>query len=95
MKLRWFMPIALLLPLQLNATDAAVVARVATITINPREITVLHLRPEFESTIRMPEEVTSVILGSPGEFKAEHSAGTSRTTSTSNRSPKSPLSRTF
>ena len=74
MKHCWFMPIALFLPLQLNATDAVVVARVATIAINPREITVLHLRPEFESTIRMPEEVTSVILGSPGEFKAEHSA---------------------
>jgi hypothetical protein len=75
MKLRWFIPIALLLPLRLNATDTPVAARVATITINPREITVLHLRPEFESTIRMPEEVTSVILGSPGEFKAEHNAG--------------------
>src|SRR5208282_4752253 len=74
MKLRWFIPIALLIPLRLCATDAAVGARVATITINPKEITVLHLRPEFESTIRMPEEVTSVILGSPGEFKAEHSA---------------------
>jgi type IV secretory pathway VirB9-like protein len=75
MKLRWFIPIALLIPLRLSATDAAVGARVATITINPREITVLHLRPEFESTIRMPEEVTSVILGSPGEFKAEHNEG--------------------
>jgi hypothetical protein len=75
MKLRWFIPIALLIPLRLSATDAAVGARVATITINPKEITVLHLRPEFESTIRMPEEVTSVILGSPGEFKAEHNEG--------------------
>jgi len=75
MKLRWFIPIALLIPLRLGATDAAVGARVATITINPKEITVLHLRPEFESTIRMPEEVTSVILGSPGEFKAEHNEG--------------------
>ncbi|MGD0157491.1 MAG: hypothetical protein ABSB50_15445 [Terracidiphilus sp.] len=75
MKLCWIIPIALLLPLRLDATDAAVAARVATIAINPREITVLHLRLEFESTIRMPEEVTSVILGSPGEFKAEHSAG--------------------
>ena len=75
MKLNWFIPIALLIPLRLNATDAAVGARVATITINPKEITVLHLRPEFESTIRMPEEVTSVILGSPGEFKAEHNEG--------------------
>ena len=75
MKLRWFIPIALLIPLRLSATDATVGARVATVTINPREITVLHLRPEFESTIRMPEEVTSVILGSPGEFKAEHNEG--------------------
>ena len=39
------------------------------------EVTILHLRPEFESTIRMPEEITSVILGSPGEFKAEHNEG--------------------
>jgi hypothetical protein len=75
MKPCWFIPIALLLPLRLSATDTQVGARVATITINPREITVLHLRPEFESTIRMPEEVTSVILGSPGEFKAEHNEG--------------------
>ena len=75
MKVLWFIPIALLIPLRLSATDAAVGARVATITINPKEITVLHLRPEFESTIRMPEEVTSVILGSPGEFKAEHNEG--------------------
>ena len=75
MKLRWVIPMALLLPLRLSAADTPVGARVATITINPREVTVLHLRPEFESTIRMPEEITSVILGSPGEFKAEHSEG--------------------
>ncbi len=75
MKPSWFIPIAFLIPLHLSATDTQVGARVATITINPREITVLHLRPEFESTIRMPEEVTSVILGSPGEFKAEHNEG--------------------
>jgi hypothetical protein len=75
MRLRWFIPIALLLPLNLDGKSSVVGARVATITINPREVTVLHLRPEFESTIHMPEEVTSVILGSPGEFKAEHNEG--------------------
>jgi hypothetical protein len=75
MKLSWFILIALLIPLRLSATDTTDGARVATVTINPKEITVLHLRPEFESTIRMPEEVTSVILGSPGEFKAEHNEG--------------------
>lgn len=77
MKLRWLIPVAVLIPLRLSATDSPVGARVATITINPREVTVLHLRPEFESTIRMPEEITSVILGSPGEFKAEHNEGES------------------
>jgi hypothetical protein len=75
MKLRWLIPIAVLLPLRLGATGPAVSARVATITINPNQVTALHLRPEFESTIRMPEEITSVILGSPGSFKAEHNEG--------------------
>lgn len=50
-------------------------ARIATLTINPGEITPLHLRPEFDSVIKMPEEVTSVVLGSPGAFKAEHNEG--------------------
>ena len=34
-----------------------------------------HLRREFVLTIRMPDEITSVILGSPGEFKAEDNEG--------------------
>jgi type IV secretory pathway VirB9-like protein len=75
MKLRWLIPFAVLLPLRLGATGPAVSARVATITINPNQVTALHLRPEFESTIRMPEEITSVILGSPSSFKAEHNEG--------------------
>ena len=65
----------MLLPLRLFAADNAVKLRVTTITINPSEVTTLHLRPEFESTIHMPEEITSVILGSPGNFKAEHNEG--------------------
>jgi hypothetical protein len=65
----------ILVSLQLSAADHAVPARVATLAIDPREVTILHLLPEFESTIRMPEEVTSVILGSPGAFKAEHNEG--------------------
>ncbi len=74
-RLRWLFPIAVLLPCRMQASDDAVRARVATLTINPAQVTVLHLRPEFESVIRMPEEITSVILGSPGYFKAEHNEG--------------------
>src|ERR1700730_4050315 len=75
MKLRWLIPVVFLLPVRFFASGPAVGARVATVTINPNEVTLLHLRPEFESTIRMPEEVTSVILGSPGSFKTEHNEG--------------------
>ena len=49
--------------------------RVVTLTLNSAEITQIHLRPEFESIIHLPEEVTSVVLGDPGDFKAEHSEG--------------------
>jgi hypothetical protein len=75
MRLRWLIPIAVLSSLHLVAADNAVKPRVATVTINPSEVTTLHLRPEFESVIHMPEAITSVILGSPGSFKAEHNEG--------------------
>jgi hypothetical protein len=78
MRVRCFLPIlflALSAAVILAAANPPVAAHVATVTINSREVTILHLRPEFESTIRMPEEITSVILGSPGKFKAEHSEG--------------------
>lgn len=74
MKFLWVLAIALL-AWRLDAADSPVASRVTTVTINPREVTILHLRPEFESIIRMPEEVASVVLGSPSEFKAEHSEG--------------------
>jgi len=72
MKLRWFIPLFGLFPLHLKASEVPVTPRVTTVVINPAQVTPLHLRPEFESAIRMPEEVSSVILGSPGTFKAEH-----------------------
>jgi hypothetical protein len=68
-------PLAFLVSLPLFAADTGTPARVATLTIHPGEVTVLHLRPDFESTIHLPEEITSVVLGSPGNFKAEHSEG--------------------
>jgi hypothetical protein len=75
MRLYKLLTAALFIPLQLFAADHAVRARVATLTIDPRKVTILNLRPEFESSIQMPEEITSVILGSPGAFKAEHNEG--------------------
>jgi hypothetical protein len=75
MKLRWFVPFAVLLPLRLSAADPVVVSRVAIVIISPGQVTPLHLRPDFESVIRMPEEVNSVDLGSSKTFLAEHNPG--------------------
>jgi hypothetical protein len=75
MKLRWFIPIVVLLPLPLRGSDAIPPARIARVVIDPTQVTPLHLRPEFDTVIRMPEEITSVILGSPNSFKAEHNEG--------------------
>lgn len=72
MKHRWLIPFALLLPMRSFAIDNQQ-GRVTTVTIQAGVITPLHLRPEFESIIHLPEEVTSVVVGSPGSFHVEHS----------------------
>ena len=68
-------PMALLVSLPLLAANSGTPARVATLTIHPGEVTVLHLRPDFESTIHLPEEITAVVLGSPGNFKSRAQRG--------------------
>ncbi len=75
MRFRWIIPLAFVIPLRLSAMDTPVKARIETVLIDPSAITPLHLRPGFISTIRMPEEINSVALGSRGEFSADHSEG--------------------
>ena len=48
-------------------------AQITNLRINPHEVTVLHLRKGYISSVRLPEEVSAVVLGDPGLFKAEHS----------------------
>jgi hypothetical protein len=48
-------------------------ARIVTLNLDPQSVTVLHLRRGYASSIRLPEEVSTVVLGDPGSFKAEHS----------------------
>lgn len=75
MKLRWFIPIALLIPLRATASNGDTSGRIVTLTVRQGSITTLHLRPDFESIIHLPEEVTSLVVGSPSSFKVEHSEG--------------------
>jgi hypothetical protein len=48
-------------------------ALIVSLTLDPQNVTVLHLRPGFVSSVRLPEEVSSVVLGDPAAFKGEHS----------------------
>jgi len=48
-------------------------ARILRLTLDPQSVTVLHLRPGYVSSVRLPEDVSSVVLGNSGTFKAEHS----------------------
>jgi hypothetical protein len=48
-------------------------ARIVSLNVGPEQVLVLHLHPDYVSSVRVVEEVTSVVLGDPGAFKAEHS----------------------
>ena len=48
-------------------------ARIINLSVDPEQVLVLHVRPGYVSSVRVLEEVSSVVLGDPGSFKAEHS----------------------
>jgi hypothetical protein len=48
-------------------------ARILNIAVEPDQVVVLHLRPGYISSVRVLEDVSSVVLGDPGSFNAEHS----------------------
>src|SRR5215469_10687797 len=47
--------------------------RVLSLTLGSENVRVVYLRPGYVSSIRLPEEVSSVVLGDPKGFVAEHS----------------------
>jgi hypothetical protein len=46
---------------------------VRTVTIEDGTVTAVHLHPGYATSIRLPEEISSVVVGNPANFKAEHS----------------------
>ncbi len=56
-----------------KAPTGASQTHVSRLTIDTGNVTILYLRPGFVSSVRLPEEVSSVVLGDPQAFKAEHS----------------------
>ena len=65
--------IGFLLPHMALAQAELPQARIVSLNVDPEQAVVLHLRPRYVSSVRVVEEVSSVVLGDPGAFKAEHS----------------------
>jgi hypothetical protein len=55
-------------------TDATNVVPIVTkMAVDEGAVTILHLSPGYASSVRLPEEITAVVIGNPTTFKAEHS----------------------
>ena len=63
-------------------------AHIVSLILDPQSVTVLHLHPGFVSSVRLPEEVSSVVLGDPAAFKGEHSEAEPRLVFIKPASPK-------
>lgn len=55
------------------ATASYAQAQVSEVLISPDTVSELHLKPNFATSILMPEPVASVVVGAPALFKEEHS----------------------
>src|SRR5262245_33169860 len=53
--------------------DGTVIPRVTTVSIEEGAVTLLHLAPGYTTSVKLPEEISSVVVGDPASFKAEHS----------------------
>jgi hypothetical protein len=56
-----------------QAQPSNVIANVRTLEIGEETVTTLHLSPGYTTSVRLPEEISSVVIGNPASFKAEHS----------------------
>src|SRR5215471_5689873 len=58
--------------------DTRISARVESLSLGEEAVTVVHLCPGYTTAVRMPEEISSVVVGDPAKFRAEHSESESR-----------------
>lgn len=55
-----------------------IVPTVTAARVEDGSVTVLHLAPGYTTSVRLPEEISSVVIGNPASFKAEHSEAEAR-----------------
>jgi len=65
--------ISFLVPPVVSAQTELPQARIVNLSVDREQVLVLHVRPGYVSSVRVLEDVSSVVLGDPSSFKAEHS----------------------
>jgi len=76
MNIRWIIVYLITLAYcfaQANKPQPLPEARIVRLTLDTQSVTVLNLRPGYVSCVRLPEDISTVVLGNPSTFKAEHS----------------------
>jgi hypothetical protein len=56
-----------------QAQESKVIPRVTTLEIEGGAVTPLYLSPGYTTSVRLPDDISSVVIGNPATFKAEHS----------------------
>jgi hypothetical protein len=56
-----------------SAQESKVIPTTTTPEIDDDKVTVVYLSPGYTTSVRVPDEVNSVMIGNPTTFKAEHS----------------------
>jgi hypothetical protein len=76
MNIRWLLLYLITLPHAFAQADKPRFlpeGRIVTLTFDTQGVNVLHLRPGYVSCVRLPEDISTVVLGNPSLFRAEHS----------------------
>lgn len=53
--------------------EIRVTPRVESLSLDEQSVTLVYLSPGYTTAVRMPDEISSVVVGDPAKFKAEHS----------------------
>lgn len=58
--------------------EGQIIPAVTSARVEDGAVTVLHLAPGYTTSVRLPEEISSVVIGNSTNFKAEHSEAEAR-----------------
>lgn len=74
MNLRLFLVVCLTAALgSAQSGGSKVAAGVTIVPMREEDVTVLHLGLGYTTSVKLPEEISSVVIGNPASFKVEHS----------------------